>query len=165
MTVLSLTLLSLSPFSNENKSKCFKASRTMTIVSNPVSPVYCQYSPNYSWKAAIMVPYFAQWNVSMFSQWIQGWFVWISLINCSHLNYWCSSVKPAFPMTDGLCYQVIFPLGYSSLSSSISFPFQHFYSKVAKGLLFPTPFPSPVTSPVSFSFYNPYKCTPFDSST
>lgn len=54
---------------------------------------------------------------SIFSQWIQGWFVWISLINCSHLNYWCSRVKPAFPVTDCLCSQVILPLCYSSLSS------------------------------------------------
>lgn len=114
-----------------------------------------------------MVPFFAQWNLSMFSQWIQGWFVWISLINCSHLNYWCSSVKHAFPMTDGLCSQVIFPLCYSSISSSFSSPFQHFYSKVAKG--FPLcafhflthPFPLPYHLPCVFYLQPPILVHPF----
>lgn len=113
---------------------------------NTLSLVCCQHSPNYSWKAAIMVPYFAQWNVSMFSQWIQGWFVWISLINCSHLNYWCRSVKPAFPMTDGLCDQVISPLGYFSLYPSIFFTFQHFCGKRIIVSCFP-PLSPPMSPP------------------
>lgn len=61
-------------------------------------------------KAAVTMPYLGQPNVSIFFQWIQGWFVWILLINCSHVNYWCSSVRPAFWMTDGWCSQVILHL-------------------------------------------------------
>lgn len=60
-------------------------------------------------KTAVMLPYLGQRNVSIFSQWIRGWFVWILLINCSHVNYWCSSVRPAFPVTDGLFFRVIHP--------------------------------------------------------
>lgn len=151
--------------SHENKCECFMGSRDMNIVSNPCSLVCCQYSPNCSLKAAMMVPYFTQWNVSIFSQWIQGWFVWISLISCSHLNYWCSSVRPAFPMTDGLCSQVIFLRCYSSLSSSFfSLPFPTLLKQifwVAKGFPSPTfhplthPFPLPCHLPCVFSPLHP----------
>lgn len=104
--------------------------------------------------AAIMVPYFAQWNVSMFSEWIQGWFVWISLISRSHLNYWCSSVRPAFPMTDGLCSQVIFLLCYSSLSSSFfSSPMTNCLSGERISISrFPSPCP-PLSPPLSPPLY------------
>lgn len=64
------------------------------------------------------LPYLGQWNVSIFSKWIEGWFVWILLINCRHVNYWCSGVRPAFPVTDGLCSQVISPLYRFLLSPS-----------------------------------------------
>lgn len=95
---------------------------------------------------------------SIFSQWIQGWFVWISLINCSHLNYWCSSVKPAFPVTDCLCSQVILPLCYSSLSS-IFLPFLTLSENRISILRFAHPYP-PLFPPLSpllclFFFFQP----------
>lgn len=58
-------------------------------------------------KTAVAMPHLGQPNVSISSQWIQWWFVWILLINCSHVNYWCGSVRPAFWMTDGRCSRVI----------------------------------------------------------
>lgn len=39
-------------FCHENKCECFKGSREMNIVSNPLSLVYCQYSPNCSLKSS-----------------------------------------------------------------------------------------------------------------
>lgn len=122
-------------------------------------------------KTAIMVPYFVLRNVLVFSQWIQGWFVWISLISHSYLNYWCTRVRSAFPVTDGLRSSVIFPLCYSSFSSSFFFrPFPTRFKLifwVAKGFPSPTrhplihPFPLPCHVPFIFFINHPSLCTPW----
>lgn len=90
-------------------------------------------------KTAVTMPYSGQRNVSIFSQWIQGWFVWILLINCSRVNYWCSGVRPAFWMTDGQRYQVILHLPPPMLQLQSS-------QRISILCL-----PSPQTSPFSLS--------------